>query len=168
MKRIFLLFALMMASSLLWAQDGSILDTTDQGKSVGHITDYSYYDDIGLVTNIFDEIDSCEVVDPLQVFFIVEDMPEFPGGDVALRKYIAENFRYPENVEPRVNPTVFVKFVVDEYGRVTDPEILRGAGELFDKEALRLVSTLPIWKPGRIRGKPVKVSQVVPVKFVSE
>ncbi len=158
MKRLFLSIALITASSVLWAQDVSRPCNDD-------VT----VDDIGYVdVEYADGNDSDELVDEPQVYFIVEDMPEFPGGETALRKYIAENVNYPENVEPRVTPTVYVKFVIDETGKVTNPEILRGAGELFDKEALRVVSSLPMWKPGRQRGKVVKVSHTVPVKFFAE
>ncbi len=158
MKRLFLSIALITASSVLGAQDVSRPCNDD-------VT----VDDIGYVdVEYADGNDSDEVVCEPQVYFIVEDMPEFPGGETALRKYIAENVNYPENVEPRVTPTVYVRFVIDYDGKVINPEILRGAGELFDKEALRVVSSLPMWKPGCQRGKVVKVSHTVPIKFVSE
>lgn len=155
MKRLFLSIALITASSVLWAQDVSRPCNDD-------VT----VDDIGYVdVEYADGNDIDEKVCEPQVFFIVEDMPVFPGGEVALRKYIAENLRYPENVEPSVSAIVYVRFVIDENGKVTNPEILRGAGDLFDKESLRVVSTLPIWKPGRQRGKPLRVSHTVPVRF---
>lgn len=101
-----------------------------------------------------------------QTFLIVEDMPEFPGGDVALRKFIAENVRYPEVAkENDIQGTVYVRFVVDKDGSVTNVELLRGVDPLLDKEAIRVVQSLPKWKPGRQRGKAVKVSHSVPIKF---
>jgi len=101
-----------------------------------------------------------------QVFFIVEDMPEFPGGELALRKYIAENVRYPEMAkENDIQGTVYVRFVVDEQGKVTNVEVMRGVDPLLDKEAIRVVQSLPKWKPGKQRGKAVKVSHSVPIKF---
>jgi protein TonB len=101
-----------------------------------------------------------------QVFFIVEDMPEFPGGELALRKYIAENVRYPEMAkENDIQGTVYVRFVVDEQGKVTNVEVMRGVDPLLDKEAVRVVQSLPKWKPGKQRGKAVKVSHSVPIKF---
>ncbi|MCQ2251979.1 MAG: energy transducer TonB [Bacteroidales bacterium] len=101
-----------------------------------------------------------------QVFFIVEDMPEFPGGEVALRKYIAENVRYPEMAkENDIQGTVYVRFVVDTDGSVKNVEVLRGVDPLLDKEAIRVVQSLPKWKPGKQRGKAVKVSHSVPIKF---
>ena len=100
-----------------------------------------------------------EVVEEPQVFFIVEDMPEFPGGELALRKYIAENVRYPEQAkENDIQGTVYVRFVVDTDGSVKNVEVLRGVDPLLDKEAIRVVQSLPKWKPGKQRGKAVKVS----------
>ncbi|MBQ9215114.1 MAG: energy transducer TonB [Bacteroidales bacterium] len=101
-----------------------------------------------------------------EIFFIVEEMPQFPGGETALRKYIAENVRYPEMAkENDIQGTVYVRFVVDEKGKVTNVELLRGVDPLLDKEALRVVNSLPNWKPGKQRGKAVKVSHSVPIKF---
>ena len=107
-----------------------------------------------------------EVLEEQTVFIIVEDMPEFPGGEIALRKYIAENVRYPEMAkENDIQGTVYVRFVVDTDGSVSNVEVLRGVDPLLDKEAKRVVETLPKWKPGRQRGKAVKVSHSVPIKF---
>ncbi len=164
--------ALMSASSLLWAQNDTIPEIQSDGPCDGPCLEESFkefmVDDCADEEIACDDSDYDEKVCEPQFFFIVEDMPVFPGGEVALRKYIAENLRYPENVEPRVSPTVYVRFVIDENGKVTNPELLRGVGEPFDTEALRVVSKQPLWKPGRQRGKPVKVSHSVPVKFVAE
>ncbi len=107
-----------------------------------------------------------EVIEEPEIFLIVEEMPEFPGGETGLRKYIAENVRYPEMAkENDIQGTVYVRFVVDEKGKVTNVELLRGVDPLLDKEALRVVQSLPSWKPGKQRGKAVKVSHSVPIKF---
>lgn len=107
-----------------------------------------------------------EVEEEPQVFFIVEDMPEFPGGEGALRNYIAENVRYPEMAkENDIQGTVYVRFVVDTDGSVKNVEVLRGPDPLLNKEAVRVVQSLPKWKPGKQRGKAVKVSHSVPIKF---
>lgn len=101
-----------------------------------------------------------------QIFMIVEDMPEFPGGEIALRKYIAENIRYPEMAkENDIQGTVYVRFVVTKSGSIGRIEILRGVDPLLDKEAIRVVKTLPKWKPGKQRGKSVNVSYSMPIKF---
>ena len=101
------------------------------------------------------------------VFFIVEDMPEFPGGDLELRKFIAENVRYPEDAkEQKKAGKVFVGFVIDKEGFVRDVELRRGIDcESINNEAMRVIKTLPQWKPGKQRGQNVAVSYVVPINF---
>ncbi|WP_299578914.1 energy transducer TonB [uncultured Sunxiuqinia sp.] len=102
-----------------------------------------------------------------QVFFIVEDMPEFPGGELALRKFIANAIKYPVIAQENgIQGKVYVNFVVDTDGSVTNARIARGVDQSLDKEALRVVNNLPKWKPGQQRGKPVKVSYTVPINFV--
>ncbi len=101
-----------------------------------------------------------------QVFFIVEDMPEFPGGELALRQFIANAIKYPVIAQENgIQGRVYVTFVVDADGSVSEPRIARGVDPSLDKEALRVVSQLPKWKPGRQRGKPVRVSYTVPINF---
>jgi protein TonB len=102
-----------------------------------------------------------------QVFFIVEDMPEFPGGEMALRTYIANAIKYPVIAQENgIQGKVYVTFVVGKDGSVSDAKIARGVDPSIDKEALRVVNTLPKWKPGKQRGKPVNVSYTVPINFV--
>jgi protein TonB len=102
-----------------------------------------------------------------QVFYIVEDMPEFPGGDLALRKYIANSIKYPVIAQENgIQGKVYVTFVVGKTGKVTNASIARGVDSSIDKEALRVVNSLPPWKPGKQRGKPVNVSYTVPINFV--
>ena len=101
-----------------------------------------------------------------KVFFIVEDMPEFPGGDLALRKFIANTIKYPEAaVEKGVQGKVYVTFVVTKDGDIANTKIARGVDPLLDKEALRVVNMQPKWKPGSQRGKAVNVSYTVPINF---
>ncbi|VAW29124.1 putative TonB-dependent receptor, partial [hydrothermal vent metagenome] len=100
-----------------------------------------------------------EEEDETQVFFIVEDMPEFPGGDLALRRFIANSIKYPVIAQENgIEGKVYVTFVVDKDGSVSNAKILRGVDPSINKEALRVVSHLPRWKPGKQRGKPVRVS----------
>lgn len=102
-----------------------------------------------------------------QVFFIVEDMPEFPGGEMALRTYIANAIKYPVIAQENgIQGKVYVTFVVGKDGSVSNASIARGVDPSLDKEALRVVNTLPKWKPGKQRGKPVNVSYTVPINFV--
>jgi len=101
-----------------------------------------------------------------QVFFIVEDMPEFPGGEMALRTYIANQIKYPVIAQENgIQGKVYVTFVVGKDGAVRDAKIARGVDPSIDKEALRVINTLPKWKPGKQRGKAVNVSYTVPINF---
>lgn len=101
-----------------------------------------------------------------QVFFIVENMPEFPGGDLELRKHIAQNVQYPEIAkENGIQGRVFVQFVVNQKGEIEQVKVVRGVDPALDKEAVRVISSLPKWKPGSQRGKPVRVSFTVPINF---
>jgi protein TonB len=107
-----------------------------------------------------------EKEEDVQVFFIVEDMPEFPGGMAALQKFIAQSIKYPVIAQENgIQGKVFVNFVVNTDGSVTNAKIARGVDPSLDKEALRVVMTLPKWKPGRQGGKPVRVSYTVPINF---
>jgi protein TonB len=102
-----------------------------------------------------------------EVFFIVEDMPEFPGGDLALRKYIANAVKYPVIAQENgIQGKVYVTFVVGKDGSIGNAQVARGVDPSLDKEALRVVNSLPKWKPGKQRGKPVNVSYTVPINFV--
>ncbi len=102
-----------------------------------------------------------------EIFFVVEEMPEFPGGQLALRKYIAENVEYPEIArENEIQGRVFVQFVVNEKGEVVNAKVVRGVDPSLDKAALKVVNSLPKWKPGKQREKPVKVSFTVPINFM--
>lgn len=102
-----------------------------------------------------------------EVFFIVEDMPEFPGGELALRNYIANAVKYPVIAQENgIQGKVYVTFVVSKNGSVTKAAIARGVDPSLDKEAIRVVNSLPKWKPGKQRGKTVNVSYTVPINFV--
>ncbi|MDA3890046.1 MAG: energy transducer TonB [Salinivirgaceae bacterium] len=112
------------------------------------------------------EFEEEEEVDEAQVFFIVENMPEFPGGNLELRKYIAQNVNYPDIArENGIQGRVFVQFVVNTKGKVEKVKVVRGVDPALDREAIRVISNLPSWKPGSQRGKAVKVSFTVPINF---
>lgn len=102
-----------------------------------------------------------------EIFVIVEEMPEFPGGEEELRKYIAEHVQYPEDAKvQKQEGKVFVKFVIDKEGNVRDAEIVNGTRfESLNNEALRVIKSMPQWKPGKQRGQNVNVSFVVPINF---
>jgi len=101
------------------------------------------------------------------VFFIVEEMPEFPGGNTALQTYIANAIKYPVIAQENgVQGRVYISFVVNPKGLVEQVKVVRGVDPNLDKEAIRVIESLPAWKPGKQRGKPVKVSFTVPINFV--
>jgi TonB family protein len=101
-----------------------------------------------------------------QVFFIVEDMPEFPGGELAMRRFLIENGGYPSAMlNKEIEGKVMVTFVVDSDGNTTNIRVVKGVDETLDKVAVYVVSNFPKWKPGRQRGKPVNVSYTIPVAF---
>ncbi|MEA3461486.1 MAG: TonB family protein, partial [Bacteroidota bacterium] len=101
-----------------------------------------------------------------EVFYIVEDMPKFPGGTPALKTYIYSNLEYPEKVKNEgIEGEVVVRFLVNEKGQVVNEEVLRSTYEGFDAPALKVISEMPDWTPGKQRGKAVKVWYVVSIKF---
>jgi protein TonB len=107
-----------------------------------------------------------EEVDENFVFMTVERMPEFPGGDGALMKWIADHINYPPiAAENGIQGRVFCTFTVNADGSVTDVEVARAVDPNLDKEALRVLKLLPKFKPGEQRGKPVRVKYSVPVRF---
>ncbi len=100
------------------------------------------------------------------VFFEVEEMPEYPGGYDGLKNFIVENVKYPEKAKKdKVEGKVFVSFVVDEKGSVTDAKVVRGVDSELDKEALRVINKMEKWTPGKEKGEPVKVQYTVPIQF---
>lgn len=101
-----------------------------------------------------------------EIFTVVESMPKFPGGPGAMNRYLGNNIEYPQMArESGINGRVFVTFVVETDGRVTDIKVLRGIGGGCDEEAVRVVKNMPKWDPGKQRGKPVRVQFNLPIKF---
>lgn len=103
-----------------------------------------------------------------ETFVIVEQMPEFPGGQGALMQYLVSNIKYPEECRKMgVEGKVFVKFIVDPTGKIINAQILRGVedGKLLEKEALRVIQSMPNWKPGKQGGKNVSVYFTLPISF---
>jgi len=114
-------------------------------------------------------MDDDEEFDEEEVFYIVEDMPTFNGGEPAteFRKYIAQNLRYPEiAAENGISGRVIVQFAVNKVGKVVDAVVVRSVDPALDKEAIRVVMTSPKWAPGKQRGKAVKVLFTFPINFV--
>jgi len=101
-----------------------------------------------------------------EFFMVVENMPEFPGGDLGLMKYIQKNVKYPPIAkEYNITGKVYVSFIVDKSGSVTNVKIVRGVDKNLDAEALRVVKSLPKYKAGTQRGKAVRVMFTIPINF---
>ncbi len=108
-----------------------------------------------------------EEVDEDVIFTVVEDQPSFPGGEEARRRYLEENLRYPTMArEAGIQGTVFLTFVVEPDGSITNVRVLRGIGGGCDEAAVRAVENMPRWEPGRQRGQPVRVQFNMPVRFI--
>ncbi|MBT3622250.1 energy transducer TonB [Flavobacteriales bacterium] len=113
-----------------------------------------------------DEEIEIEEEDDEEFFMVVENMPEFPGGDLGLMKYIQKNVKYPAIAkEYNITGKVYVNFIVDKSGSVTNVKIVRGVDKNLDAEAVRVVKSLPKYKPGKQRGKAVRVMYTIPINF---
>ncbi len=100
------------------------------------------------------------------IFEVVEQMPDFPGGMAALMQFLGKNIKYPTIAQENgTQGRVIVQFVVNRDGSIVDPRVVKSVDPYLDKEALRVIGTMPKWKPGMQRGKPVRVKYTVPVMF---
>ncbi len=96
----------------------------------------------------------------------LEQKPEFPDGNAGLGKYLSENIKYPKKaLKKNITGKVFVQFVIDKTGKVIDVTVPRGVDKSLDKEAVRVVKSMPNWKPGMKDGVPVKVRYTIPINF---
>ena len=99
-------------------------------------------------------------------FIVVEQMPEYPGGQAAMMKYISSSLIYPESAADRdLEGKVLVSFVVDKTGKVGDVKIKKSVNKDLDKEAIRVVKGMPLWKPGMQAGVPQNVQFYLPIMF---
>jgi protein TonB len=100
------------------------------------------------------------------IFTVVEEMPQFPGGETELLRFLSSSIRYPVIAQENgIQGRVTCAFVVNRDGSIVDAEVLRGVDPSLDKEALRVISTMPKWSPGKQRGKAVRVKYTVPITF---
>ena len=100
------------------------------------------------------------------VYQIAEEMPEFPGGVEALMDFVGKNVKYPEEAkEKEISGRVFVSFVIEKDGSVSNVKVLRGIGGGCDEEAIRVIKAMPKWTPGKQKGKPVRVNYQIPINF---
>ena len=101
-----------------------------------------------------------------QIFTVVETMPEFPGGQMALLQYLSKSIKYPVIAQENgIQGRVSCSFVVNKDGSIVDAEVIRGVDPSLDKEALRVINSMPKWSPGKQRGKPVRVAYTLPINF---
>ncbi len=116
----------------------------------------------------------CEKEDPKEdkerdetVYFFTDKMPEFPGGKEALNKYINTSIIYPEEaLKQEISGRIYLSFTVEKDGSITDVKVSRGLHPLLDKEGVRIVKNMPKWIPGSMKGKIVRTTQTIPVKFI--
>ncbi len=106
---------------------------------------------------------------PTAVFLVVEEMPEFPGGQAAMLKFIGKHLRYPSSAQAKgVSGIVYVSFVISPEGQVTQVEVIKGIDTACDQEAVRVISKMPAWKPGRQSGRNVAVRYSLPIRFAMQ
>ena len=139
-------------------------------KAVGAFTVEGNDEVSGAVLKAKEEIPAPEppkhVVEETKIFTVVEQMPMYPGGDAALMGYLRDNIHYPTiAAENGVQGRVVVGFVVERDGSITDVKILRGVDPSLDREAMRVVKSMPRWNPGKQNGSAVRVKYQVPVSF---
>lgn len=111
-------------------------------------------------------VDIPHIEDTTTIYLIVEQPPEFPGGDEAFRQYLADSIRYPEQaVADSIEGLVVCRMVIHKDGSVSDAEVLRGVDPLLDAEAVRVIEAMPKWTPGKVKGEAVDAYLPVPVVF---
>jgi periplasmic protein TonB len=140
-------------------EDVKQLMTADQAQ-----TEVKNTEVVEAVAQVKEEVQEAEA--EATPFVVVEEMPMFPGGDVALLKFISDHTQYPEIAkENNIQGKVIVRFCVTAKGGVSQVSVLKGVDPELDKEAMRVVTTLPTFKPGKQGGKPVPVWYMVPIAF---
>ena len=101
-----------------------------------------------------------------EVFVVVEEQAEFPGGLDSMYAFIQKNLKYPELAKEKgIEGRVFVQFVIEKDGSISNVKILRGIGGGCEEAAVEMIKNMPKWKPGKQRGKPVRFQFVLPIKF---
>ncbi len=136
-------------------------------KDNSDIFDSDFKEDAAVKIVEFNDVE--EEVEEYTPFVVVEEMPNFGKGgiDEFRNNYISKNLKYPDvAAENGIQGRVFINFVVEPDGRVTNVKVVRGVDSSLDKEAVRVVSSSPQWKPGKQRGKPVRVQFTIPIIFV--
>ena len=138
-------------------------DVEIEEQELVSVQDMSEYADVEETDVLYVE----ETVEEEQIFDVVEEQPEFPGGMKELMKYFKDNIKYPRvSRDNNSQGKTFVKFTVNTDGSIQDTEVIRSSGDIYlDNEAIRVIEAMPKWKPGRQLGKAVRVKFVLPVNF---
>ena len=146
-----------------------LLNIVEDDKEIEQVEIESTEDDVNTEINInFNEgVPGGEEEEASnEIFMVVEEMPQFPGGDAALLSYIGKSLKYPVIAQENgIQGRVVVTFVIEKDGSVANVEVVRGKDPALDKEAVRVIKNMPKWKPGQQRGKPVRVKYTLPVNF---
>jgi protein TonB len=147
-----------------------IVEVADEEEIIENIEidlDIEMTEDLIIDQPVFDEMQmdvEDEKVD--EIFTIVEQQPEPVGGFAAFYKYVGENLKYPRLAEQSfIQGRVYLEFVVERDGTLTDIKVMKGIGGGCDEEACRIIAGAPKWKPGKQRGRPVRVKMVMPILF---
>jgi protein TonB len=144
--------------------DDEVVDVTAIDKDIATVDQEGDEDAEPIIEEI--KVVQAPVVEEKKIHQFLEQMPEFPGGPAKLMAYFQQNIKYPRMAnENGVEGTVYIKFVVDEKGEISQASVARGIGAGCDEEALRAVKAMPNWTPGKQNGKPAAVWYTVPVKF---
>ena len=102
------------------------------------------------------------------LFVSYESLPEFPGGQKGFQKFLKETTQLPLSNHKSTNVRIYLSFVVDEKGKLSEIEVIRGAAEKYNQEAIRIMKASPPWIPGKIRGKPLKTRVGLRINFQEE
>ena len=124
---------------------------------------------IGVITSAFafaQNANSVSGENATYEFSQLDRQPEFEGGNAGLSDYLSSNLKYPKKaMKNGIGGKVFIGFVIDKTGKITDVDVLRGVDKTLDKAAVKLIKSMPAWKPGMKDGKPVKVKYTIPINF---
>jgi TonB family protein len=134
---------------------------TDLGEEQRFVKNKTYVDEVKEILEVTEVQEESK-----PVYTVVEEMPQYPGGETERNKFLAINIVYPQQAtENGIQGTVYVSFIVDLKGNITDVKVLRGIGGGCDEEALRVVKMMPLWNPGKQNGKLVRVLYNMPIYF---
>ena len=148
-------------------QQTTVIEIVEDDVEVDDIEIDAETDDDEEIEEQVIEEDEAEDEKEDEIFVFVEDQPGYPGGDAARIKYLQDNIKFPVMaIEGGIQGTVYVTFVVEKDGRITSVKVLRGIGGGCDEEAVRVIKKMPRWKPGKQRGRAVRVQFNMPVRFV--